>query len=265
MKIAALALIALAAVASVLPHSWADPAPAATACPYCRALLSADEFCPRCGRLVGMESTAASGRFWGDVPYLVQFPPSDADPTISSKISDAGIVQETVSLRAGDRYTWTPGPDGAVVEGRVSFGRSSKESRLRATIRDTVVGNRLIAREVLGEISGSPNLHLRRTLDYVYTTDGLLATVKFGTWFYSSAADRKKRPGEWTKHAVGEIALVRQDGRLTRIATTLREGRRSLRGEPDYADARTTVESVQRAPGGAIDRLVTTTRAEESR
>lgn len=265
MKLAAMAVIALAAIAFVLPPSWADTAPAATACPYCRALLGADEFCPRCGRLVGMESSGASRRFWGDVPYLVQFPPSDAELTISSNVSDAGIVQETVTLRSGDRYTLTPGPDGAVVDGRVSFGRSSKESRLHATIRDTVLGNRLVAREVLGEISGGQDAYFRRTLDYVYTTDGLLVTVKFGTWFYTSAADRKKRPGEWSKHAVGEIALVRQDGRLTRIETTVREGRRSLRGEPDYAESRTTVESVQRAPGGAIDRLVTTTRAEESR
>ncbi len=265
MKIAAFAAIALAVVAFVLSPSWADPAPRPTACPYCRALLGADDFCPRCARLVGMSATAATNRFWGDVPYLIQFPPSDTDLTISSKLSDAGIVEETVASRTGERYTWTPGPDGAEVEGRVSFGRSSKESRLQATIRDTVLGNRLVAREILGEISGSPDAYLRRTLDYVYTTDGLLSAVKFGTWFFNSASDRKKRPGEWTKHAVGEIALVRQDGRLTRIETTVREGRRSLRGEPEYMEPKTKVESAQRAASGAIDRLVKTTRPEESR
>ncbi len=240
-------------------EATASPPPA-TACPYCRALRGADEFCNRCGRLVATVTTGTASRFWGDVPYVIQFPPADSEPTISADFSDAGIVRETVTLRSGDRYTFTPGPRGPAVEGRVSFGRSSKESRLHATIRDTVEGNRLVAREVLGEISGSPNSYLRRKLDYLYTADGLLETVKFGTWFYPDASDWKKRPGEWSRHAVGEIALIREDGRLTRVETTVREGRRSLRGEPEYAEPKVTVESARRAASGAIDRLVTTTR-----
>lgn len=260
MKLAAAAVAVLVAAAFMFSLSWAEPAPEATVCPYCRAQRSADEFCAHCGRLVGTATTGAANRFWGDVPYVLQFVPTDVDPVIAAEISDAGIARETVTLRTGDRYTWTPGPQGPVVEGRVNFGRTAKESRLHVTISDTVEGDRLVAREILGEIASKPNAYLHRKLDYVYTADGLLESVKFGTWLYDDASDWKKRPGEWSRHAIGEIAFIREEGRLTRVETTVREGRRSLRGEPEYAEPKVIVETVKRAATGAIDRLVKTTK-----
>jgi hypothetical protein len=203
---------------------------------------------------------ATESRFWGDVPYVIPFPPRDSMPTIVSELAEKGLAKETVSFLSGDRFTMTMGKQGPEVEGHVNFGRTAKESDLRATVKEMIEGGHLVAREIHGKLSGELNYHLYRRLDYLYTPAGLLDTIRFGSWYYDGASDREKKPGAWVRHAIGEIVLVREEGRLTRIETSIREGRRSLRGEPEYADPVVKVETIRRTASGAIDRLVTTAK-----
>jgi len=238
------------------PDAGAAGATGSITCPYCRGSHDSDDFCPRCGRLSGMESTAAERRFWGDAPYVLAFPPRESPPSIAAELSENGLVKETVTYLSGDRYTMTMGKRGPEVEGRVNYGRTAQESDLRAKISDSIEDGGLVAREIRGRISGDPDHYLYRKLDYVYSADGRLDAIRFGTWFYADESDRGKKPGAWLRHAMGEIVLVREESRLVRIETTYREGRRSLRGEPEYADPVVTVESVRRSASGAIDRLV---------
>jgi hypothetical protein len=156
----------------------------------------------------------------------------------------------------GDRFTLTMKKGSGKVEGHLGTGSGHAESKMEATIQDTLVEGRLAVREILGSIDGESSSHLYRRLDYVYGTDGLLASIRFATSLYADSSDYKKKPAAWQRHARGEIVLTRVDGKLSRIETTLRAGKRSLRGEPEYADPAVTVEEVVRDLDGNAQRIV---------
>lgn len=232
-----------------------EPGQAAATCPYCHAARGADEFCARCGRLAFPSSTPGAVRFWGDASYVIPFPAAQAAPVIAAELTDQGLVKETVVFPTGDRFTLTMKKGNARVEGHVGTGGGHTESEMEATIQDTLEDGRLTVREILGSISAESKSHLYRRLEYVYGADGLLASIRFATSFYAASSDYKKKPAAWQRHARGDIVLTRQEGRLTRIETTVRAGKRSLRGEPEYADPTVTVEEVVRDLDGFMQRI----------
>jgi len=249
-------LLAVAALSARHQPVALEGEQAAAVCPYCRAARGADEFCARCGRLAFPSSTPGALRFWGDASYVIPFPAAQAVPVIAAELSDQGLVKETVVFPTGDRFTLTMKKGNARVEGHLGTGGSHTESEMEATIQDTVVEGRLTVREIFGSISAVSKSHLYRRLEYVYGTDGLLASIRFATSFYADSSDYKKKPAAWQRHARGDIVLTRVGGKLTRIETTLRAGKRSLRGEPEYADPTVTVEEVVRDPDGFMQRIV---------
>ena len=111
-------------------------------------------------------------------------------------------------------------------------------------------------REVRGSISGASDSHVYRKLEYSYEADGRLASIRFASSSYADSSDWKKKPAAWQRHARGEILLTREACRLARIETTVRIGRRSLRGEPEYDDPIVTLEEIVRAADGSIERIV---------
>ena len=217
----------------------------------------------RCGRILRAMRTAGlrlpragAVRFWGDASYVSPFPAAQAAPTITAELSDQGLVTETVVFSTGDRFTLTMKKGNARVEGHLGTGGGHAESDMEATIEDTLQEGRLTVREILGSISGESKSHLYRRLEYLYGDDGLLASIRFATSLYVDSSDYKKKPAAWQRHARGEIVLTRVDGRLSRIETTVRAGKRSLRGEPEYSDPTVTVEEVVRDLDGFMQRIV---------
>jgi hypothetical protein len=192
--------------------------------------------------------------------YLIRFPPRNTAPTIVTELSERGLAREEVSLPTGDRYTTTRGKEGWEVEGHINYGQTIKGSDFKALVTHTIQAGHLESREVHGQISGKSDYHFYRRLDYIYSGDGSLERIRFSTSLYANASDWKKEPASWLRHAAGEIVMVREQGVLVRIETSEREGRRSLRGEPEYADPVVTVESLRRATNGAIDSLVSVAR-----
>jgi hypothetical protein len=217
-------------------------------CTFCRAPLPGTDFCPRCGRFAPAGADSAGRRFWADAPYVLSFPPQENPPDIQSEVTTAGFVGESVRYASGDRYELKQKKDGAAITGRVGGMRGGHETDYTAEMQDTLddIG-RLASRQVTGHVNTDPDTYLYRKLDYVYGADGLLERIGFVTSFYRGSSDWRKSPAAWLRHAMGEIVLRRDgQGALTRIETTVREGRRSLRGEPEYAEPRLRVEVVTR-------------------
>jgi len=236
-----------------------EPTPGAPAaewnCPFCTSPNTGDDFCGRCGRLAFITDTSSAHRFWGDLSYIIAYPPLDAVPVINAETSPAGLVRELVQFPSGDRYELKSHRKGLLATGKVGNAGSNKEMAYSAEIIETLgEGDRLMARQVLGSVRGDPDLYLHRAFAYRYDTGGLLERIEFKAWFYRNSSDWKNRPSVWVRHNVGEILIRREDGRLSRIETTLREGKRSLRGEPEYGAQRTLSELVTRS-NERIDRV----------
>jgi hypothetical protein len=248
--------VPLPAAAQDMANSETPEARAAlTQCAFCRASLSVDEFCPRCGRLARIVATTSDHRFWGDVNYTPGFPPGDNPPKITADISPEGLVKEAVSFPSGDRFELRPGKKHIAVDGKVGSSARAKEDAYSGEVQDTIgEGGRLVTREVLGELQGDPDLYLYRRLDYSYGQDNRLEHVEFKTWYYRGSSDWKKRPSGWVRHKVGDIRMVRDAGKLTSIETTVREGKRSLRGDLEYGDPRVFKETVTWS-GDKVDRV----------
>jgi hypothetical protein len=223
------------------------PVPAAL-CPYCRAPLPAADVCPHCGRFSPGAPDTSVGRSWIDAPYVLTFPPLENPPEIQSVMEAGRWVGESVHYASGDRYDLKQRKEGAEIAGRVGGMKGGKETDYTATMRDTLDGaGRLATRQVNGRVEGDPDLYLCRKLEYHYRDDGRLERIEFVTSFYRGSSDWKKSPAAWLRHSVGEIVLLRDaDGTPTRIETAVREGRRSLRGEPEYAEPRHRAEIVAR-------------------
>jgi len=239
------------------PATASAPATEAPPCAFCRAPDSGQDFCPRCGRLSRLAATSSEHRFWADVPYVLEFPPFDSAPEIESEFSELGLVHESVRFASGDRYELKKEKKGPVVNGRVGWMRGGKETGYSAEMEDVVdASQRLTLRQVLGKLEGDPDMYLYRRLEYRYTPDGHLDCIEFKTWFYRGSSDWKKSPAAWLRHNLGEIVL-RHDakGAVTRIETTLRDGKRSLRGEPEYGGPRVLVELVVRG-GDRVNRVI---------
>jgi hypothetical protein len=204
-RMALLCLVATALSVWSAPVALPGEAGETAACPYCRAPRGDDEFCARCGRLAWTSSTPGAVRFWGDVFYVIPFPPVNAAPVITAELSEQGLVKETVAFPTGDRFTLTVKKGNARVEGRLGMGGGSSESEMEATIQDTFDANRLIGREILGSISGAIDSHIYRKLEYAYAADGRLASIRFTSSSYVNSSDWKKKPAAWQRHARGEI------------------------------------------------------------
>lgn len=254
-------LLALAAVL-LIPAAFEasqvgdTPGQVAAACPYCRAPRGEDEFCAHCGRLARTTKAPESVRFWGDAFYVVPFPPVNAEPVITAELADQGLVRETAVFSSGDRFTLSMKKNDARVQGRLGTGGGSGESHMEAAIHDSYFEGRLTARVVEGSVSGKTKSYLYRKLEYGYGADGMLASIHFSTSTYARSSDWQKKPAAWLRHARGDILLIRDAGRLSRIQTTVSVGRRSLRGESEYADPAVTVEEVVRGADGSIERIV---------
>jgi len=227
------------------------PAPSAapaTICPFCRAPLAGADFCLHCGRLAPAGAASTQERFWVDAPYVLAFPPQENAPAIHSEFTAQGLARESVRYPSGDRYDLKVDKNGAAIEGRVGWLKGGMETDFSAEMQDTLDDSkRLVSRQVTGKLKGDPDVYLYRKLDYRYRKDGRLDRIEFTTSFYRGASDWRKSPAAWLRHSAGEIALRRDDsGGLTQIETTLREGKRSLRGEPEYGEPRLRVELVAR-------------------
>jgi hypothetical protein len=131
---------------------------------------------------------------------------------------------------------------------------------MEATIRDAVDNGRLAVREVIGSASDKA---LYRKLEYGYDAEGRLSAIRFSNSLYADSSDYKKHPAAWQRHSRGEIAMVRDSGRLARIETTVRVGRRSLRGEPEYYAPTIFVEEIVRAADGSMERIVRSTEGKQ--
>jgi hypothetical protein len=266
----ALGAVLVAPPQAVSAQSEPQPAPSsapvneAAPCAFCRAPDSGQDFCPRCGRLSRLASTSSEHRFWADAPYVLGFPPFDSAPEIQSEFSALGLVHESVRFASGDRYDLKMERKVSVVHGRVGWMRGGKETDYSAEMEDVLdASQRLASRQVVGRLQGDPDMYLYRKLDYRYTPDGHLDRIEFKTWFYRGSSDWKKSPAAWLRHNSGEIVLRHDaNGAVTRIETTLRDGKRSLRGEPEYGGPRVLVELVIRG-GDRVDR-VTRSRQEET-
>jgi hypothetical protein len=228
-------------------ESPAAPTPAAL-CPYCRAPLPAADFCAHCGRFSPGGPDASGRRFWADAPYVLTFPPQENPPEIQSAMEGGRWVGESVRYASGDRYDLRQKKDGAGIAGRVGGMQGGKETDFSAEMHDTLdAAGRLASREVTGRVHNDPDLYLYRKLDYRYRDDGRLERIEFVTSFYRGASDWRKSPAAWLRHSVGEIVLRRDAaGAPARVETTVREGKRTLRGEPEYAEPRLRVEIVTR-------------------
>jgi hypothetical protein len=227
----------------------APPAPAPAAlCPYCRAPLPAADFCAHCGRFSPGGPDASGRRFWADAPYVLTFPPLENPPEVRSETDGGRWVGESVRYASGDRYDLRQKKDDAEITGRVGGMQGGKESDFTAEMQDTFdAAGRLASRQVTGRVKNDSDLYLYRKLDYRYRGDGRLERIEFVTSFYRGSSDWRKSPAAWLRHSVGEIVLRRDgQGAPARIETTVREGRRSLRGEPEYAEPRLRVEVVTR-------------------
>lgn len=227
----------------------AETAPApASLCPYCRATLPAADFCSHCGRFSPDGPDQSGRRFWADVPYVLAFPPQENAPEVRSGIEGGRWVGESVRYASGDRYEMRLKKERAEIAGRVGGMKGGKESDFTAEMEDTFdAAGRLASRQVTGRVKNESDLYLYRKLEYRYRGDGRLERIEFVTSFYRTSSDWKKSPAAWLRHSVGEIVLRRDPlGAPDRIETTVREGRRSLRGEPEYAEPRLRVEMVTR-------------------
>ena len=257
--VAALGMALLATLAATPASPQKAPAPSeppsapaaaapAVSCPYCRSPLPAADFCAHCGRfsLAGPEDSVI--RFWADAPYILTFPPQENPPEIRSEMDSGRWVGESVRYASGDRYDLRLKKDGAEITGRVGGMQGGKETDFSAAMQDTFdTAGRLATREVTGRVKSESDLYLYRKLEYRYRDDGRLERIEFLTSFYRGSSDWRKSPAAWLRHSVGEIVLRRDaQGSTTRIETTVREGRRSLRGEPEYAEPRLRVEIVTR-------------------
>jgi hypothetical protein len=232
-----------------------DAAPAAM-CAFCRSPLSGDDFCPHCGRLARIVSPDSEHRFWGDVPYVLTFPPQENAPEIGSEFSAAGLTRETVRYASGDRYEMKMEKRGARITGKVGWLKGGQETEYSAEVQDEFdARQRLISRQVTGELKGGSDTHLYRRLDFKYRADGRLDRIEFTTSLYGGASDWKKSPAAWLRHRQGEIALLRgENGMLLKVETSFREGKRSLRGEPEYGEPGRILETVVR-DGDEISRV----------
>jgi len=243
------------------PEAVKEAQAAATVCPFCRAPLAGGDFCPRCGRLSEIVSTSSEHRFWADVPYVLAFPPQGNVPEIRSELATQGLLRESVQYASGDRYDLRMEKNGPVINGRVGWMKGGKETAYAAEMQDTFDSSqRLASRQVMGRLKGNPETYLYRKLDYKHLEDGRLDRIQFVTSFYRGSSDWKRSPAAWLRHSAGEIVLRRDNnGVLTKIETRLREGKRSLRGEPEYGEPHLRVELVARE-GNQITRV---TQAQE--
>ena len=221
---------------------------AVSLCAFCRTPIAGADFCPRCGRLARLVSTSSEHRFWADAPYVLTFPPLDIVPEIQSEFSPQGLAHETVRYPSGDRYELKMEKKGPAISGKVSWMKGGKETDYTAEMEDGYdAQQRLITRQIMGKLKASSDLYLYRKLDYAYTGNGRLQRIQFTTSFYGNSSDWKKSPAAWLRHSAGQIDLERDGaGALVRIETTIRDGKRSLRGEPEYAEPRLLVEFVVR-------------------
>lgn len=247
-------LLAAAALARepAAPGTAAEnPAPGA-ACPFCLERFSGNDFCPRCGRFAAA-AAAADQRFWGDIPYVLAFPPQENSPEIQSEITDKGLVRESVRYASGDRYDLEAKKSGTLIRGRVGWLTGGKETEYTAEMVDGWdASRRLVSREITGKLDAHPDMYLHRKLEYRYREDGRLEGIKFFTSLYRDGSAWKKSPASWLRHSRGEISFARDEqGSLVRIETTLQEGKRSLRGEPEYASPTQRVDVVTRKEGQA--------------
>jgi hypothetical protein len=224
------------------------PAPAPAICPFCRSPLAGADFCRRCGRLAQVGPPSSEARFWADAPYVLAFPPQENAPEIRSEFTAQGLARESVRYPSGDRYDLKMAKNGAAIEGKVGWLKGGKETDYSAEMEDTLDDSqRLVSRQVTGKLKADPDMYLYRKLDYRYRKDGRLDRIEFSTSFYRGASDWRKSPAAWLRHSAGEIVLRRDDGgTLTQIETSIREGKRSLRGEPEYGEPRLRVELVTR-------------------
>jgi len=224
-------------------------------CPFCRLGLPREDFCPRCGRLSRLVATSTEHRFWGDAAYVIPFPPLESPPEINAEVSSEGLVRESVVFASGDRYELKREKNRIVVQGRVGLVGEGEEVDYGAEITDVLDDSGVLSsRSILGKVNGKPDTYLYRRLDYEYDGGGRLDRIRFKTWFYRDSSDWKKKPPAWLRHSMGEIALRRENGLLERIETKFREGKRSLRGEPEYAAPELLSEVVNRI-GDKVDRV----------
>ena len=265
MSVAVFAIALLAAFSTrpasselpIKPEAANEAQATVSVCAFCRAPLSSTDFCSHCGRLSRIVSTSSEHRFWADAPYVLAFPPLDNTPEIQSDFSENGLVHESVRYSSGDRYELKMEKKGPVVHGRVGWMQGGKETDYSADIEEVLDGSRrLSSRQVIGKVKADPDVYLYRKLDYRYSENGLLDRIEFKSWFYRGSSDWKKSPAAWLRHSAGEI-LMRRDstGVLTKIETTLQDGKRSLRGEPEYDEPHVHVELVTRN-GDHVDRVM---------
>jgi hypothetical protein len=240
-------------------------APAASAssqsagpCALCGSVLPGTDFCPHCGRLSHLVEITPQRRSWIDAVYVVAYPPLESVPEIKASLSPSGLIAESVVFASGDHYDLNVEKKRITVRGKIGNAGRGREMGYSATLEDTFDDrDRIRTREVHGEIQGDPDLFLYRRLDYGFSPAGRLDRIDFRSWYYRGSSDWKKRPSAWVRHSIGEIVLVRESGEgpVIRIETSVREGGRSLRGETEYHEPQSLIETVT-STNGAVDRIV---------
>lgn len=220
-----------------------------TDCPFCLARLGPSDLCDHCGRIARLIDPSSPHRFWADAPYIFPFPPFDGFPTVTARLGEAGLAGETVEFTSGDRFVLESTKKHTIVRGRIGVPGSSSESKFEGEMVDVLdAEGRLTGRQILGRVQGEPDYHVVRSIDYV-RSDGGIRTLRYRTSLYRKASDPEKRPASWARHSVGEILIGDE-----RIEVRHREGRRGLRGEPEYASPRIMVWRIVRT-GDLVSRV----------
>jgi len=239
----------------VMSDEPAAPIAAGVQCPFCRAFLTNDDFCSRCGRLARLTGTTAEHRFWGDAVY-VEFARFGNLPSLEATLTSAGLTGEVVTFASGDRFEMVKGKKNITVKGKMAGTSSRKEDSYSADLTETFdAEHRLKQRLVWAKRNGDPDTHLYRIVDYKYTPDGWLDRIAFATKIYLGASDWEKHPAAWIKYSSGEAVMIRDAGTLRGIETKVRMFKRSLRGEPELGEEKVVKETVVRV-GDLVDAVV---------
>jgi hypothetical protein len=184
---------------------------------------------------------------------MVTLPPASDRVSITSDLTESGLVRESTAIESGERYEFDPvNRKGVVITGDAMAHGIPKAAPYHATVQASLDGKqRIVLREIVGTLTADAITHFYRKIEYRYDGD-LMNRIDVGTWLYPEKDDWKKRPAEWTHHETAQIAIVYASGVLTRIETTPRAGRKAAGGKVEYDSRPPVVDEINVADGYVV-------------